>query len=122
MCPRCLNKKRTSGAGAGGKSPGKKNKKAKVGGDQGSSASSKKRKAPSGGGSTGRATKKAKKKTKAKPKRVWTDSQEALLTKAVQKLGAGKWKEMVATFDFEGKESKVLKDKWRTMAKRAASK
>lgn len=42
--------------------------------------------------------------------------------KAVAKVGAGKWKEMVNTFDFEGKESKVLKDKWRTMSRRMGPK
>lgn len=54
-------------------------------------------------------------------KTIWTESQEALLALAVGKLGAGKWKEMVKKYDFEGKPSKVLKDKWRNLSKKVAS-
>lgn len=93
----------------------KKKKKKK---SEGSNAgASKKRKASRGGGGGAAAAASGEGKPK-RVKRVWTESQEELLTKAVEKLGAGKWKEMVNEFDFEGKESKVLKDKWRTMSRR----
>lgn len=112
----------------GGRSPAHKKKKKKRpsgGGDDRSPApspsSSKKRKLFSGGGNGGDSAAGGGAEAK-KPKRVWTDSQEALLVKAVAKVGAGKWKEMVNTFDFEGKESKVLKDKWRTMSRRMSPK
>eukprot|EP00904_Undaria_pinnatifida_P000721 jgi/Undpi1/1064/HiC_scaffold_10.g04527.m1 len=111
----------------GGRSPAGKKRRASGGGDRSPAASpsSKKRKilsgseggSESGGGNAAGGGAEAK-----KPKRVWTDSQEALLVKAVAKVGVGKWKEMVNTFDFEGKESKVLKDKWRTMSRRLSPK
>ena len=56
-----------------------------------------------------------------KEKTVWSETQEALLVTAVGRFGAGKWKEMVNEFDFEGKASKVLKDKWRHLSKRVAA-
>lgn len=51
---------------------------------------------------------------------AWSAEQEAMLEAAVKKLGVGKWKQMVAEFNFDGKESHMLKDKWRRMEAKKA--
>lgn len=55
---------------------------------------------------------------KSKQRKVWTFAQEQLLTRAVETIGAGKWKQMVSDFDFGDKASNMLKDKWRRMCQK----
>ncbi|CAM9394596.1 unnamed protein product [Ectocarpus sp. 13 AM-2016] len=134
VCPRCVTKKRKQGgSGAGGsKSTAGKNK---GGGKDGGStkaaaaaAASKKRKVPSredaggggGGGGGGADGGREEGGGTKKPRRAWSASMEALLATAVEKIGAGKWKEMEEDpdFDFEGMPANALKQKWRTLSQK----
>lgn len=124
LCPRCTNKRRASSVDLKFSSPKKKKINGVGGGGAAGSPSLKKPKEPE---SEGRPGGMAEEEAGSDPRKVrrektiWTESQEALLAMAVGKLGAGKWKEMVKKYDFEGKPSKVLKDKWRNLSKKVSS-
>lgn len=125
LCPRCMKLKRSGkgklpadklrkmkkGSMAAGKPSGTASGKSKPPAPSPDASSPKKRKLPE----------EASGENKKRRRGVWTQEQEALLTLAVDKIGVGKWKQIVEQYNFDGKESHMLKDKWRRMeAKRLA--
>lgn len=53
-----------------------------------------------------------------RPPQRWTEAEEALLVKAVDTMGTGKWALLVKEFDFGSRAAHMVKDKWRRMEAR----
>ncbi|XP_072544554.1 telomeric repeat-binding factor 1 [Salminus brasiliensis] len=54
---------------------------------------------------------------KYKGKRKWTWEEDLNLKAGIKRFGEGKWTKILEEFEFEGRTSVMLKDRWRTMKK-----
>ncbi|KAM6900542.1 telomeric repeat-binding factor 1 [Xenentodon cancila] len=50
-----------------------------------------------------------------KPPRKWTYQQDRYLKEGVKRHGPGKWSRILQDYDFEGRTSTMLKDRWRVL-------
>ncbi|XP_062841690.1 telomeric repeat-binding factor 1 [Trichomycterus rosablanca] len=53
--------------------------------------------------------------TKHRSKKMWTWQEDKLLKAGVRKHGEGRWRKILEEFDFGGRNSVMLKDRWRTL-------
>ena len=54
-------------------------------------------------------------KTNRKRKKFWSEEEIDFLQQGVEKFGIGNWSEILKHYDFDGRTSVNLKDKWRNI-------